>query len=457
MNIRSLVTSELLSIITAIKKAGGNCYLVGGCIRDVVLDITSKDIDIEVYNISHDDLVKVLEKFGKVNTVGKQFGVTKLTTESDDYDFAFPRRDNKVGVGYTGFTVEVDSNMSIEEAASRRDFTFNTLMYDVLNDELVDVFNGKQHLLEGKLVATSDKFAEDPLRVLRGMQFAGRFNLTVDDKTAKLMASLVGEYSALSVERVWEEWYKWATKSVIPSKGIQVLIDSQWLSLFPELSAMYGVPQEPKWHPEGEVLLHTMLVCDAMANICNREGITGEDKAVLMFACLCHDMAKPTTTVVVDGVIKSPGHEKAGEEPTRSFLSSIGCPNKIIDRVVPLVVRHLAHLSCQSGRAVRRLAEALYPSTIVELGWVIEADQSGRPPIPPHMPEECKAMLEIAKNCNCSSGKILPLVTGKHLISLGVKPSKQMGEYLSQLFEAQLDGKFNCVDDGINYFNNVVR
>ena len=203
--VKSLVTSELLSIITAIKEAGGNCYLVGGCIRDAVLGKESKDIDIEVYNISHDDLVNVLSNFGKVNTVGKQFGVTKLTTESDDYDFAFPRRDNKVGVGYTGFTVEVDSNMSIEEAASRRDFTFNTLMYDVLEDKLIDVFDGKQHLLDGRLIATSDKFEEDPLRVLRGMQFAARFNLEVDDKTAKLMASLVDEYSALSVERVWEE------------------------------------------------------------------------------------------------------------------------------------------------------------------------------------------------------------------------------------------------------------
>lgn len=683
MNIKSLVTSELLSIITAIKEAGGNCYLVGGCIRDAVLGKDSKDIDIEVYNISHDDLVNVLSKFGKVNTVGKQFGVTKLTTESDDYDFAFPRRDNKVGVGYTGFTVEVDSNMSIEEAASRRDFTFNTLMYDVLEDKLVDVFGGKQHLLDGRLIATSDKFAEDPLRVLRGMQFAARFNLEVDDKTAKLMASLVDEYSALSVERVWEEWYKWATKCTTPSKGIQVLIDSNWLSLFPELMAMKDVPQEPKWHPEGwklevvslnscitastisstvnsntfgenvftsitdstrgksiysttdtdsidsftingftttnrtwsfscffssnlsptamtksssfmqsfniahrtnktvgimfeipfssmhtimqssinnlkitngviksifiyvmnmlfsnqgsikdqfhnvsmcpqtssvrnndfhisanvidfifniinnkivftifvdfsysdwncilahsnlansintlypiikvtqgDVLLHTMLVCDAMANICKRESITGEDKAVLMFACLCHDMAKPVTTVVVDGVIKSPGHEKAGEEPTRLFLTRIGCPNKIIDRVVPLVVRHLAHLSCQSEKAVRRLAEALYPSTIVELGWVIEADQSGRPPIAPHMPKECKSMLDIAKNCNCSAGKVLPLVTGKHLISLGVKPSKQMGEYLSKLFEAQLDGKFSRVDEGIKWFHMLNR
>jgi tRNA nucleotidyltransferase (CCA-adding enzyme) len=450
------ISSELFSIITAIKEAGGNCYLVGGCVRDAVLGIESKDIDIEVYNLSHKDLVAVLEKYGKVNTVGKQFGVTKLTTDADDYDFAFPRRDSKVGAGYTGFTVEVDSSMSIEEAASRRDFTFNTLMYDVLNNKLVDVYGGKQDLLEGKLIATSDKFAEDPLRVLRGMQFAARFNLVVDSNTATMMSSLKDEYSTLSIERVWEEWYKWATKSVVPSKGIQVLIDSQWLSLFPELIAMQDIPQEPKWHPEGKVLWHSMLVCDAMANICKREGITGEDKAVLMFACLCHDMAKPITTVVVDEIIKSPGHEKAGEEPTRSFLTSIGCPNKIIDRVVPLVVRHLAHLSCQSKKAVRRLAEALYPSTIIELGWVIEADQSGRPPIPAHMPEECKSMLRIAEECNCTTGKIVPLVTGKHLIALGIKPSKQLGHYLSMLFEAQLDGAFTSVEEGINWFNTKV-
>jgi tRNA nucleotidyltransferase (CCA-adding enzyme) len=123
---------------------------------------------------------------------------------------------------------------------------------------------------------------------------------------------------------------------------------------------------------------------------------------------------------------------------------------------VPLVVRHLAHLSCQSKKAVRRLAEALYPSTIIELGWVIEADQSGRPPIPAHMPEECKSMLRIAEECNCTTGKIVPLVTGKHLIALGIKPSKQLGHYLSMLFEAQLDGVFTSVEEGINWFNTKV-
>jgi tRNA nucleotidyltransferase (CCA-adding enzyme) len=455
MNINLSVSFELTSILKDINTIGGAALLVGGCIRDSLLDINSKDIDIEVYNISFDELVNILSNYGKVDTVGKQFGVTKLTTTTDDYDFAFPRRDNKVGVGYTGFEVEVDSTMSYKEAASRRDFTFNSIMWNPLTGEVIDEFNGVKHLQEGLLVATSDKFAEDPLRVLRAMQFAGRMNLVCDTYTSKLAASLMHEYSFISIERVWIEWYKWATKSVVPSKGIQVLIDSNWLSLFPELMAMKDVPQEPKWHPEGPVLWHTMLVCDAMANICNREGITGEDKAVLIFACLCHDMAKPTTTVVVEGVIKSPGHEKEGELPTRSFLASIGCPNKIIDRVVPLVVRHLAHLSCQSKKAVRRLAEALYPSTIVELGWVIEADQSGRPPITPHMPDECKAMLDIAKNCNCSSGKVLPLITGKHLISKGVKPSKQMGELLSSLFDAQLEGKFNSVDEGLTYFDSI--
>jgi tRNA nucleotidyltransferase (CCA-adding enzyme) len=462
VNLNSKVTNmninlsiELTSILKDISANGGTALLVGGCIRDSLLGIDSKDIDIEVYNISFDQLVDILSNYGKVDTVGKQFGVTKLTTDTDDYDFAFPRRDNKVGVGYTGFEVEIDSTMSYKEAASRRDFTFNSIMWNPLTGEIVDCFNGVKHLQDGLLVATSDKFAEDPLRVLRAMQFAGRMNLICDAYTSELAASLVEEYTAISIERVWIEWYKWATKSVIPSKGIQVLIDSDWLSLFPELMNMKDVPQDPNWHPEGPVLWHTMLVCDAMANICNRENITGEDKAVLMFACLCHDMAKPVTTIEVDGKIKSPGHEKAGEEPTRSFLSSIGCPSKIVDKVVPLVVRHLAHLSCQSEKAVKRLAEALYPATIVELGWVIEADQSGRPPILPHMPEECKAMLEIAKNCNCSSGKVLPLITGKHLISKGVKPSKQMGELLASLFDAQLEGKFNSVEEGLTYFDSI--
>lgn len=461
MTINSLGTSminisqELFTILTDISENGGTALLVGGCIRDAIIGKQSKDIDIEVYNISFEVLEALLLNYGKVCTVGKQFGVTKLTTKTDDYDFAFPRRDNKVGVGYTGFEVEVDSTMSFEEAASRRDFTFNSLMWNPLTGDLIDCYKGKSHLESGLLVATSDKFAEDPLRVLRGMQFAARFNLVCDSYTASLSESLLEEYKFLSIERIWEEWFKWATKCVMPSKGIQFLIDSNWLSLYPELINMNSVPQDPKWHPEGDVLWHTMLVCDAMSNICLRENITGEDKAVLIFACLCHDMAKPITTIIIEDRVKSPGHEKEGEVFTRTFLISIGCSLKIIERVVPLVVRHLAHLSCQSPKAVKRLAESLFPAIITELGWVIEADVSGRPPIEPHMPEACISMLNLAKDNNCTNGKVLSIVMGKHLIQLGHKPSKQFGEWLKVLFEAQLDGKFDSIETGLNYFEMI--
>jgi tRNA nucleotidyltransferase (CCA-adding enzyme) len=448
------ISAELTYIFAAINAAGGKGYLVGGCVRDALLGFDSKDIDIEVYSLDYEGLLSILDTFGKVDTVGKSFGVIKLTTEDEDYDFTFPRRDNKTGEGYTGFTIEVDSSMSLEEAASRRDFTFNALMYDPLTGELIDVFGGQEHLQQGLIVAPTEKFKEDPLRVLRGMQFAARFNLAVDLSTAEMMESLINEYAALSKDRVWGEWYKWATKSTVPSKGIQLLQDSGWLTLYPELAAMGAVPQEPKWHPEGDVLLHTSLVCDAVANICQREDISGEDKAVLMFAGLCHDMAKPATTIKVEGVIKSPGHEKAGKEPTEAFLASIGCPQRIIDKVVPLVMRHLAHLSCQTPKAVRRLAEVIYPATIQELCWVIEADQSGRPPIAAHIPEEAKAMLALANESDCKAGKVVPFVGGKHLIQAGVKPGPKMGEFLRAIFDAQLEGTITSLEEGLQWFNN---
>lgn len=427
--------------------------IVGGSVRDFLIDpnLEPKDLDVEVYRLPVEQLVELLQGYGKVDLVGKSFGVIKLTTKETDYDFSLPRTENKEGKGHTGFIVEVDPNISPRQAARRRDFTINSIAYDPLTGEFIDHFYGEIHLNSKFLVATSKAFLEDPLRVLRGFQFAARFDLEGSNETLKLCRSLIDEYKDLSKERIWIEWYKWATKSVKPSKGLEFLDQCGWLTLYPELEALKDVKQDSEYHPEGCVWTHTLHVVDSGSRICDRENITGYRRAVVVFAALCHDLGKPACTEFVEDRWRSRGHEQAGVEPTRRFLDSIGCPKAITDQVIPLVERHLAHLSCESSRSVRRLAGAVAPATIEDLVLVIEADHSGRPPLEAKLPERAAKLLELAKKNNCNESVVKPILLGRHLIDKGHKPRKDFKGILSRAFEAQLDGEFDSLESAIEW------
>ena len=446
------IKNELREILEKIQLAGGQGLVVGGSVRDYLIDpnIEPKDLDVEVYRLPVDELVELLQGYGKVDQVGKSFGVIKLTTKQTDYDFSLPRTENKEGKGHTGFMVEVDPNISPRQAARRRDFTINSIAYDPLAEEFIDHFGGMLDLKCGLLEPTSEAFSEDPLRVLRGFQFAARFNLIGRWETHDLCESLLDEYKDLSKERVWGEWYKWATKSVNPSMGLEFLDHCGWLTLYPELEALKDVEQDSEYHPEGDVFIHTQHVVDAAARICARENITGYRRAVVVFAALCHDLGKPSCTDFIDGRWRSRGHEQSGAEPTRSFLDSIGCPKAIADQVIPLVERHLAHLSCESSRSVRRLAGAIAPATIEDLVLVIEADHSGRPPLEAKLPERAARLLELAKKNNCNESVIKPILLGRHLIGK-VQPGKEYKGILSRAFEAQLDGEFVCLRGAVEW------
>lgn len=440
---------NILPVLKTIKQAGGNPLIVGGYVRDSILGIDSKDMDIEVYNISSDDLISILKTFGRVDAVGASFGVIKAQINGFEYDFSLPRRENKQGKGHKGFQVEVDHTMTPKEAASRRDFTFNSVFMDPETSEIYDPYEGSKALGDKIIKHTSDAFAEDPLRVLRGMQFASRFGFKVDPETAKLCEKLKEEYKYLPAERVWGEWFKWATKSKYPSYGLEYLVDTTWISLYPELAALMGVNQEAEWHPEGDVYSHTKHVADAASSICDREGISGEEKAVILLASLCHDFGKPSTTEFFDGRIRSHGHEQAGKEPTIAFLNSIGCPQKLQERIVPLVTEHLAHLKVTSEKALRRLAVRISPATIKELLLVIEADASGRPPLPGGLSKEAQQLSALADSLNIQSEKPKPIMQGRHLLELGVAPGVNMGAQLRDMFERQLDGEFSDLASGI--------
>ncbi len=449
-------TSELNWIANEISAAGGHPYLVGGAVRDIVLGQQPQDYDVEIYQMDADTLTAILSTFGTVDAVGKSFGVLKLHTANGEYDFSLPRRENRAGQGHKGFQVEVDPTMTPKDAASRRDFTMNAMLYNLVSDDLVDPFGGQDDLRKRLLRPTSEHFSEDPLRVLRGMQFAGRFELLATTDALKMSRALIGEYPTLAKERVWGEWYKWATKSVAPSFGLRFLLGSGWITLYPELNALIGLEQDRAWHPEGDAWIHSLMATDLAAETANFYELTGDDRAVLVFAALCHDLGKPgTTTHDSDGHIRARGHDEAGVEPTRRFLESIGAPKSIIERVIPLVREHMAHLNKPTPKSVRRLAARLQPASIRELLWVIECDHSARPPLHNGLPANAHDLRQVAAQLGTLDKAPAPILMGRHLIEMGFKPGPEFKPALDVAYQAQLDGHFATLDGAKSFAGDM--
>lgn len=442
--------AELQKLLSATPELA-RAFLVGGCVRDALLGLTVKDFDLEVFGVSYERLAKALRRWGRVDYVGQSFGVVKLTTGSGlAYDFAIPRRDRKVAVGHKGFEVEFDADITPQEAASRRDFTLNALMFDPRRGEVLDFFGGQTDLRDRVLRHTSDAFAEDPLRVLRGMQFASRFNLRAAPETIALCRSIKASFGELAVERVGEEWFKWAAKSVVPSVGLRFLADTEWLEHFPELAALRGTPQEPEWHPEGDVFTHTGHCCDALVKLPQWQAADEASRIAWMLAVLAHDFGKPAVTheALRDGRMRivSPGHEQGGVEPALKFLERIHAPHAIRDRVPPLVANHLAHMQPVTDRGVRRLAKRLEPETISGLCVIVTADHNGRPPKPSCVPEGVKALLAKAEELRVQDSAPKPILQGRHLIAAGMNPGKEFKAILHDAFEAQLEGQFGDLE-----------
>ena len=461
-----------LKILKDLREKGHLALIVGGAVRDAILGYPSKDIDIEVYGIDYENLSKVLSSYGKVNLVGKAFGVVKLIDNSgQDYDFSIPRRDSKVenntsqlgeegGNRGRGIKTEFDTNIKPKEAASRRDFTFNSLSFNPLTNELHDYFGGVEDMENGIMRATSEQFAEDPLRVLRGFQFVSRFGFQVDPKTAEMARTLKDE--PLVKERISEEWMKFFTKSKYPSKGLQYLIDTGWIENYPELNALVNIPQDPEYHPEGTVDFHLGHCLDSAILVCDREGITGDDRAVIMASVLGHDLGKSTTTKeeIKNGIqrITSKGHAELSGPLTRSFLERIGIKNKIIDKAVPLTEAHMMHIDYNkdSKKAnVRQIAEKIYPATIKELMMVIESDHSGRPPLPGGLPDNAKSVADDAMEENAYEGLTPPLIQGRDIMHFIKEKGPIIGEILKEVRKRQLEGSIRTKEKAVEYAMNL--
>jgi tRNA nucleotidyltransferase (CCA-adding enzyme) len=433
-------------------RAVGRPLLVGGCVRDWLAGRPAKDFDIEVFSATPDQLVATLSRFGPTDPVGRSFGVIKLRLAGIDYDFSLPRRETKTGAGHRGFAVGVDPLLTPAEALARRDFTLNAMALDPHTGELIDPHGGRRDLAASLLRHTSDAFTEDPLRVLRAMQFAGRFDLTLARETAALCRSISATYRELPVERVWVEWEKWAAHSRRPSAGLRVLAETGWIEHFPEVAALVGVPQEPEWHPEGDVFVHTCHCVDALAALPEWQALEHGTRRDVMFAVLAHDFGKPATTRQEEkrGRLRwtSPGHESAGGPLAEAFLTRIGSPLDSCPLVRALVENHFAHLGWPADgepapALLRRLARRLAPATIEQLLLVLRADHLGRPPrLCAGTERRIEQLATAARGLAIANAAPVPLLLGRHLLAAGLAPSPQFKAILTAAYEAQLDGAF---------------
>lgn len=454
INLTKELQEACLVIANAIKENQGRALLVGGCVRDALLGLEPKDIDIEVFGIEPEKLEDILLKHFGIIKVGKAFGVLKL--KGIDIDISIPRRESKVGKGHKGFKIEGSPNLSFVEAASRRDFTINAISWDPLTEEFIDPYHGREDLSKGILRHVSDKFSEDPLRVLRAMQLAARFDFKIDLETVELCKSI--EPEDLPKERIFEEWKKLIIKGKVPSVGLKFLKDCGWISYYPEFEALIDCKQDPQWHPEGDVWVHTLHCMDEFA----RERINDEwEDLIVGFGVLCHDFGKAVTTFVdEDGRIRSPGHDIAGVEIADKFLRRMTEEKALIEAVLVLVEMHMrpAELyKAQAGSgAIRRLAHRV--GRIDRLIRVVSADMGGCPP-------KDKSIFLVGLQWFEMQGELLkviesrpkPIIRGRHLISQGLKPGIAFKKILDDCFEAQLDDQFTNLEEGLKYLANYLK
>ena len=443
------ITEELSTLFY---KNGGNLLLVGGSVRDLLMGISPLELDFEARGINLQEIKKLLSDKFKCDEVGKAFGVLRI--KEFPIEIALPRTEKKVGTGHKGFDVEIDHHLPFERAVQRRDFTINAMALDPLERILLDPCNGEEDLKNRILRHVGPAFCEDPLRVLRGMQFIARFDLSPNQETIDICKSI--DIENLASERIFEEWKKLILKGKNITGGLNFLKDTGWVKYFPELSALIDCKQDPKWHPEGDVWVHTLHCMDAYAR--ERIGEEWED-LVVGFGVLCHDLGKALTTKIgEDGRIRSPLHEPKGEAPTRSFLSRMTNQIDLHEQVVPLVRRHLTprtfYKDKASDGAIRRLAKKV--KRIDRLIRVASADIKGRPPRKDDFPEG-PWLIKRAEELKVKDSEPKPIILGRHLIKCGLSPGPEFSPILEQCFEEQLDGTFNDLDGGLSFLNHLLE
>lgn len=437
-------------IAKKVNNIGGTAYFVGGYVRDKLLGIPNKDIDIEIHNIAPYILEDVLSEFGNIEarTVGNNFGIYNI--KGYDLDISLPRKEKDTGKGHKDFEIVVDPFLSLEESAKRRDFTINALMEDILTGEIKDYFGGLDDLHNGIIRHINDKtFIEDPLRVLRACQFAARFNFKIASETINLCKTM--DLSTLPKERIAGELTKALLKAEKPSVFFHSLYECKQTEWFKEVYALKGIKQDSEYHPEGDVYNHTMSVLDQAGELFPT-GIDNPDRYLpFLLSALCHDFGKVNTTKMNSkGRLCALNHEITGIPIANDFLNRIYNNKGFIKYVDNMIEYHMKAHSCFNNRSRAKTTnlmfdKLLYPKDFILL---VYADSTG------HDLDNLdnkqfnaflgKAMIEsgflIDRYLDYKKKISEPHIMADDLIELGLKPSPIFREILDKSWNMHLKG-----------------
>jgi tRNA nucleotidyltransferase (CCA-adding enzyme) len=444
------------AIARAVRERGGRALIVGGWVRDQLLGLPSKDVDVEIYGVPASDLRMVLERFGPVNIVGESFTVYKVA----DVDVALPRRESRVGRGHRGFEVSGEPGLSVAEAAGRRDFTINAIAWDPLTGEYEDPYHGRRDLEARVLRAVDPRtFGDDSLRVLRAVQFAARFEFDLDPGTREICRRLT--LDDLPAERIWGEIEKLLLQAAHPSVGFTLALELGVVDrLFPELRTLVGCAQEPEWHPEGDVWVHTLMVVDEARR--RIDDLERPQQIAVMVGAVCHDLGKPLTTAFVDGRIRSIDHEQAGIAPATAVLDRLNIHTiagfDVRKHVLGMVAHHLKPHGFSKTQppagdgAFRRLAQKVDLDLLARVAMSDCVGRGGH--------HDCSGIdwfLDRARQLGVQHAAPEPMLKGRHLLDLGVEPGPRMGQILRQIYEQQLDGQVRTLDEAIARAREALR
>lgn len=403
---------QLNIIFDKLHENKATAILVGGFVRDKLLAINSKDIDIEVYGISSfTELENILQEFGNVNSVGKSFGVCKLQYADYDLDFSLPRMDSKISPGHTGFDIKINPNLDFKTAASRRDFTINAIGYDVKERKLLDPFNGIDDL-KNKTLRAVDKntFIQDPLRVLRAAQFYSRFELKIDKELAVLCKEMIqkGMLEELPKERIFEEIKKLLLKSKKPSTGFELLKN-------------FG----------SDIYTRNIHVLDKMSSQLTDNTNTN---IVLMLSALCYDF---------------------DEASTEKFILKLTNEKEILNRVLPLVVNHnkidKIFFDGVDDYSIYKLSSKVKIQELLILARAINYTKSTS-----KVYEAGDIIFKRALKLHVLNKKLPPLLKGEDILTCGFEPSPKFSEILHVAYEAQMKSEFNSRQTAIKWLKKYL-
>lgn len=448
MKNKNLAMAE--KIAACVNEAGGSTYYVGGYVRDKLLGIDNKDIDIEIHGISPEKLADILDSLGNRTEMGASFGIYGL--RGYDLDIAMPRKEEATGRGHKDFAVYVDPYLGTYKAALRRDFTMNALMQDVLTGKVIDHFGGVEDLHKGVLRhVNSSTFVEDPLRVLRAAQFAARFEFVVAEETIELAKTM--DLSALASERIMGELEKALLKADKPSIFFREMLKMEQMDLwFPEVKQLIGIPQNPIYHPEGDVFIHTMLVLDQAAQYKTEAA----NPLGFMLSALAHDFGKITTTTQTEKGIKSVGHEKEGVPIAETFVKRLTNEVQLCKYVANMVNQHMRPHMLAKDRCSMKAANHMFDDAIDPKGLLLLAkcDRAGRKKRPEDLQEE-----EFLKQRLQQFEEVMarPCVMGADLVKAGFKPAPAFGEALAFAHKLRLAGieKEEALRQTIGYAKHI--